>query len=453
VLFGAVLACLLVSVAPAADSLTLRISADPTEVAPGGTTTVTVKGCLTEEVNNSNRGLAFFAYDLRVNGPIAVSLSTAAAFSPALPAVQASAVKFHRQAGFSMCSIPAEGECPAENDLFNGVPDGNNLIQLGGGQNTINNDPQSAPFVPFPNGTPDLDVGQGGNCSDPSAGATLHVFELTMPAGALEGQVYTVEAIPGSIVANMIKIFDGTNYSVDPVPSVSSTSAQITIRDCTDITAPEVMQAQALPGETAPCTGYIDPRIENLDLGDLTPKLGVTTVSFKFSEAVEKVGGGALDASNFDVVVTGGVAPTVTNVATADDITFNLTLSTFPPLRQWTTIIAVDVEDAGCGTNLLTPAAPPNQGPGVPEPDRIDIGALPGDINQDGSVTPLDLINLRQRIASNYNSPCDDRFYFDIDRDGAFPLPTDLIKFRQILGGAAPATQVWSGVNMLATQP
>jgi len=219
---------------------------------------------------------------------------------------------------------------------------------------------------------------------------------------------------------------------------------------------PFIVHGLGGPGETSPCSGYIDPRIENLDVGDLTPKLGVGVtrpVRLVFSEPVFAIGGGPVGPGSFTVLETpgAGVGPAVTVVNPVSATTFELTLARIPTFQQWTTIIA-NVEDA-CGNLIVSNG---DQGPGVEEPDRLDFAFLPGNINQDAQVTPTDLINFRQRIASNYTSPCDELLYFDIDRDGAFPLPTDLIKFRQILGGAPPATRTWGvapASTMGSTQP
>jgi hypothetical protein len=225
----------------------------------------------------------------------------------------------------------------------------------------------------------------------------------------------------------------------------------LVVTDCADATAPEVVQAQALAGETTPCTSYIDPRLESDNGADLNQ--GVTEVIFVFSEEVQKVGGGALDAANFITRETGaGAAPTVTNVSTTDNISFTLTLSGPPTLQEWTTIEAIDVEDAGCGANPLRKEG--DLGPGVPEPDRIDIAFLPGDVNQDGQVTPQDLINLRQFLTNDaFHNDCADILYFDIDRDGVMPEPQDLLRFRQLISGTSPATRNWTLEAVNSVQP
>ena len=111
------------------------------------TATVEIQGALT---STSNQGLAFFSYDLRVSGPRPVNLETAAVFDPPLdPTIagpggeQPDVYTFHVPDGFSIWLNQID-------DLFNGSPIGGNLVQLGGGQNTINNDPFQAPFLPFP---------------------------------------------------------------------------------------------------------------------------------------------------------------------------------------------------------------------------------------------------------------------------------------------------------------
>ena len=160
---------------------------------PAGTLTATVEihGGLTE---NDNIGLAFFSYDLRVVGPEPVHLASAAVFEPPLEVVagpigeQPDVYTFHVPDGFSILIDGVE-------ELFNGAPIGNDLVQLGGGQNTINNDPNEPPFIPYPSGPVILYVGHGD-------GITMHKFDLTLPTGSLIGDVYVLE--PFNVVANMI---------------------------------------------------------------------------------------------------------------------------------------------------------------------------------------------------------------------------------------------------------
>jgi hypothetical protein len=213
--------------------------------------------------------------------------------------------------------------------------------------------------------------------------------------------------------------------------------------------APFVMHG--VTAATSPCTGYIDPRIES-DNG-VDANLGVSEVTFAFSEPVYHTGGLPVDppdASSFTVTETGaGLPPSVAGVVQVSPTTYTVQLDRVVTLSEWTTIVA-HVQDAG-GNPIVSGG---DQGAGAAEPDRIDVGRLPGDVNQDGIVSPQDLINLRQfLIAGSYHNDCDDLLYFDIDRDGVMPEPQDLLRFRQMLGGASPATRPWALASMNATQP
>lgn len=219
-----------------------------------------------------------------------------------------------------------------------------------------------------------------------------------------------------------------------------------------DTVQPFIVHGYSAPptggGGTWPCTGYIDPRIES-DNG-IDANLGVNEVILAFSEPVCAVGGALVDASSFDVIETGPVAPpNVASVEALDPVTYKVTLDRLMTLGEWTTVRAT-IEDE-CGNPIVNNG---NRGPGEAEPDRIDIGCLPGDVNQDGIVSPLDLINLRQFLTSaSFHNECDDLLYFDSDRDGVMPEPQDLLRFRQILTGASPATQSWALQEMNRPQP
>ena len=213
--------------------------------------------------------------------------------------------------------------------------------------------------------------------------------------------------------------------------------------------APFVMHG--VTAATSPCTGYIDPRLESTNGVDAN--LGVSEVTFVFSEPVYRTGGLPVDppdASSFTVTETGaGSPPSVAGVVQVSPTTYTVQLDRVVTLREWTTIVA-HVQDAG-GNPVVSSG---DQGAGVAEPDRVDVGSLPGDVNQDGLVSPQDLINLRQfLIAGTYHNDCDDLLYFDIDRDGVMPEPQDLLRFRQLLGGASPATRPWVLAAMNANQP
>jgi hypothetical protein len=214
---------------------------------------------------------------------------------------------------------------------------------------------------------------------------------------------------------------------------------------------PELVHGTADVGETYPCTGYIDPRLESDNGVDVN--LGVNQVIMVFNEPVFKVGGaGSTPADTTSFIVTetgGGLAPNVVDVGTSDNISYTVTLDRPITLQEWTTIRA-DVVDT-CDNAIVSVG---DLGPGEAEPDRLDMAFLPGDVNQSAQVSPQDLINLRQYLtADSFHNECVDILYFDIDRDGLMPEPQDLIRFRQLISGAAPATQNWTLAALNNPQP
>lgn len=219
------------------------------------------------------------------------------------------------------------------------------------------------------------------------------------------------------------------------------------VPSCTDVVPPFIVHNAGQPNSTRPCSGYIDPRIESSN-GVLLDR-GVNSVDIRFNEPVFKIGGGAVDTTSFVVTETGGgAAPGVLTVLPLDAMTFRVTLTRVITLRQWTTLRAV-VEDV-CGNPIA------NTGPGgaANEPDRVDVAALPGDINQNGTTQPNDLIALRQAFAGGFVPPCQPtQNYFDIDRNNTQLQPNDLIRYRQIVAGTSPATTVWLNKNVLSARP
>lgn len=204
---------------------------------------------------------------------------------------------------------------------------------------------------------------------------------------------------------------------------------------------PFLVHGAAGGGETYPCTGYIDPRLESDNRVDLN--MGVRDIIMVFNEPVFKSGGaGTMPADSTSFLVTetgGGAAPDVVGVTTSDNITFELTLARPITPQEWTTIPADVVDMVG---NPIDSQG--DLGPGMAEPDRLDIAFLPGDVNQDGITSPQDLTNLRQYLTTgSFHNDCADLLYFDIDRDGVMPEPQDLLRFRQMLTGTHPATRTW----------
>jgi len=437
VCFGLLLSGVFVAAAAAVDSFTVDVVSTSGATVPvdNPTATLDVVGHLTQQ---ANLGLAFFAYDLRVTGPQAVNLSTAAVFSPT-----AGVASFRQPLGYSI--------------LFDGTPSGNDLLQLGGGQNTINNVPGQSPFVPFPSGAVVFDDGTNTGVGHDPAGVVMHSVTLTLPPTVAVGEVYTVELVPNSLFANMISAFNSPDFVVDSVNGAIGASASITIASACESVPPQIVHANVAPspsGSTSAstCSGYIDPRIENIVVATVDTPVGPDEVVFEFSEPVFAIGGGPVTMASFAVTQTGvGTPPGIAGVVQDDPNlpVYRVQLDRIIDFKEWTTVRAM-VEDV-CGNEISNMG---DLGPAANEPDRIDVGRLPGDINQDGIVSPVDLVNLRQFLRSNsFHNDCDDVLYFDLNRNGALGDPQDLIRFRQIRLGSAPATQRWALQEMNVPQP
>lgn len=341
---------------------------------------------------------------------------------------------------------------------FNGTTVGNELHQAGGAQNVIDNDPNASPFVAFPSGEPVGNVAHG-------AGVVLHQGTFTIPAGTTDG-TYTLQIIANSL---FVRVLDAPPAAgPDPVIAVdANVGASLTFSVLKDVVAPVLLHQPAEGPQGSPCTGYIDPRFDSSNGIDVdlcfTAWNGSAYIPEEivmvFSEQVRNIGAGggtSLTAAAFTVAVTGGVArgvASVNDVMVGNDHVVTITLDGPIPVQEWTTITA-GVEDlAG---NAI--ASSGNEGPGVVESDRIDIGCLPGDVNQSGNTSPLDLIRLKQKIEGTCSGEescpeCSGLLLgYDIDRKGAFS-PLDLIRMKQLMLFTGNATRVWNGQLMTSAQP
>jgi len=82
----------------------------------------------------------------------------------------------------------------------------------------------------------------------------------------------------------------------------------------------------------------------------------------------------------------------------------------------------------------------------------VDIGFLPGDVDQSGTVSPVDLVRFRGMLLGTFHNPRGvDVDYSDTDRNGS-ETAIDLVRYRQLLLGTSPATRVWLG-EALPAQP
>lgn len=194
------------SLARAVENFTVNLSSVTTTVPGGGSAPFTITGLLSN--NDANLGLAYFVLDLQMSGPATINLSQAV--------VQAAP-----SSGAMDSFVPPLGY--ALN--YTGTPVGDELAQCGGAQNTINNNPAAPPFEPFPSGAVVLNVGHGVD------GVVLLEGTLTFPEG-IPGGDYTLSVKPGSLFANLIVSFDGSNYGLSSVDGVIGTPLTITIAAC-----------------------------------------------------------------------------------------------------------------------------------------------------------------------------------------------------------------------------
>lgn len=246
----------------------------------------------------------------------------------------------------------------------------------------------------------------------------------------------------------------------DAVPHLLAHSCVFAKTDPCDsaLAPPEIVHEIGPDAETSPCSGYIDPRLE-VDVLPPNNPAGLQEARIRFDRPVFKGDGSDIDATSFELSECGqGEPPNVISAEylDADHTVVRVRWDRPLKLQEWTTLRA-DVYNQ-VGVPILSLG---DLGPGVSEPDRIDLGALPGDINQDGEVEPLDLIRYRQFIedacSKNPKQTCPDcggeHFYFDIDRNDDFPLPADFLRLRQIFLGAPPATREWILEHLNCSQP
>ncbi len=199
-------------------------------------------------------------------------------------------------------------------------------------------------------------------------------------------------------------------------------------------------------GLTNPFSGYIDPRMESTD--GVNSDLGFLELVVQFTEPVTRMGGGNLENTSFSVVATGGAEMSVVSVDASENPLVRLTLSEPIQPGEWVTVIAEVQDEAGNEIQSFG-----DLGADFDEPDRVDVAFLPGDIDQSGDVTPLDLFTFRQFLTGVTTPPSGSLVDFvDTNRDGEV-TPLDLFTYRQLINGAGNATQAWSGASLDSDRP
>jgi hypothetical protein len=240
-------------------------------------------------------------------------------------------------------------------------------------------------------------------------------------------------------------------FSTEDCPDTSITEVliddfSVTVIECEkeDNTPPQIVHD--FGRSTSPFSGYVDPRRESDNGLDLNR--GIDQFTIRFSEEVFNVGGGSLDATAFILTSTGAVVPTVESIDATNNPVVVVHLDTNLTPGSWYTVIATCQDGSG---NLIVNNG--HQGPGVDEPDRVDVGFLPADADQSGGVTPFDLLEFRQIVNLLVVPPAGSiEDFVDTDRNGTI-TPFDLLVFRQLINGIGPATQSWSGASLDAARP
>ncbi len=208
--------------------------------------------------------------------------------------------------------------------------------------------------------------------------------------------------------------------------------------------SPQIIHGQGLIDQTRPHSGYIDSRRESTD--GIHFDQGLREALIRFDRSVFACDQSDVTAANFVLSETGGgTPPTVDGVAYEGGDQSYVRVHWDRPItiQQWTTLRA-DVCSVS-GTPIITLG---DLGPGTDEPDRVDFGFLPADVNQDSEVGPFDLIRFRQYTNDVSDPPVGVELdYIDVNRDGSL-TPFDLIAFRQLVNGVPPSTRLWAGATI-----
>ncbi|MCH7526917.1 MAG: hypothetical protein IID39_05730 [Planctomycetes bacterium] len=197
--------------------------------------------------------------------------------------------------------------------------------------------------------------------------------------------------------------------------------------------------------------GYIDPKFDSNNGNDVN--LGLDTFNVVFSgEPFGDAVGGPVTLANVSVEVTGGAVPNITGVVKNGD-TLTVQLDRILTPQEWTTLV-FDLYDSD-GVRIIDNG---NEGEGADEAARLDVGFMPGDVNNNGATQPQDLSRwIRSWNDGNPIFPVDvsnghPDDYLDISR-GDGTQPQDLSRVIQLLSGTGDATQVWNGLGMNSARP
>jgi len=343
-------------------------------VGPSAVVNFQVEGILSDDVNE---GLALVGFDLHFTGG---ALAAGAVGTPS---------------GALSCANPMPSMVKPDGITnpagFGGTLIGSDLVQVGGGQNTIKNsisNPACAPnCAPYPVGTVLLGVAQPSVCGT----AILATGSLTAPAGIGS---YELQVL--NLFANIIKDGEtGTVFFATEAAGVGTiTNLTINVPPCSSVTS-------------VPANCAIDARQPFPPNTPGTPQ-GWSSVAMTFDAGCD-ISHSA--ASDFAVVCNpaGAPCPTVSSTNTVDR-TVTVTLSGVIPMNKWTCITHT-------GTNK-----------------QVCLGNLPGDANGDRTAAPVDILEIIDNL-NGVRVPPLAMYQCDTDRSNLC-APADILTEIDLLNGA-----------------
>jgi len=341
-------------------------------VGQGGTVNYRVTGILSDDLNE---GLALVGFDLHFTGGDLTQADT--------------------PTGAQSCANPMTAFVKPDGITnpagYGGTVIGGDLIQVGGGQNTIKN---TADNADFPIGTVLTGVAQPSGCGE----AIIVTGSLTAPNA--DGTYYLNLS---NLFANVIRQGEtGEPFYATEAAGVG-TVANLEI----------VVQSSCLIDNTASMNCKVDPGYPT-DPNDAGIAMGWDTVDVTFSCTIA-----SLPDTNFTVTTTPAMpAPTISSVT--DDGANTLTLHLSGPISPggWTCF-----EHSGGG--------------------QICLGALPADVAGDRTASASDVLEIIDNL-NGVRVPALEQYQCDVDRSGVCN-PADVLAVIDLLNGAG-AFDSWNNV-------
>jgi len=357
-------------------------------VAPGATVNYAIVGTLSDA---NNEGLALFGLDLSFTG---------GALTPADIPTTAPMDAFASGAGTNNKGINnPQG--------FGGTVIGGNLIQVGGGQNTIMN-PGPPSYPPYPLGPVVTGVAW--------TSEVLVTGSLTAP---MTLATYTLSVNPATLFANVIKDGEDGNpfwaTEAAGVGTITNLTIVVSVEDC------------HVAGSN-PVDGWIDARTPVSSTAPYDP-VGWTSVEITFNDECDASGLVAADFALTEICQVGrcdGVAPSVANVSGAGNVA---TVTFDRPIdpETWTTISLV----GGSGT------------------DRVRLGFLPADCDGSRTANAQDINQVINRINLAFGGGSPLMHETDINRSGSITV-ADMLSLINLLNGVSPSPTAYFGKTLPA---